>query len=109
MPMLLAGELRHIITITLQTKTGQGDRGQDVYDTTTVGTVPAKIEPLSGRKLELARQLVSTATHEITIRYLSGVVPECQVTYGSRTFNVGAVRNLMETSFAMVLTVTEQQ
>ena len=89
--------------------TGRGPRGEDITTPVTIGTVQAKIEPLTGRKLEIARQLVSTATHEITIWYLDGVVPECTVTYGARTFNVGAVRNILETGFIMVLTCTEKQ
>lgn len=111
MPVLLSGELRHTITITVPNVTGTDGLGENVYGSpTVVGTVPAKIEPLSGRKLELARQIVPTATHEITIRYLAGVVPDQgQVTFGSRTFNIGAVRDVMETQFAMVLTCTERQ
>lgn len=109
MGAILAGELRHLITITIPVKSGTGDRGQDIYSTNTFFNVGAKIEPLSGRKLELARQLVATATHEITIRYIFDVVPEAMVTFNGRTFNVGLVRNMMETNFEMVLIATEKQ
>lgn len=107
--MILASDYRHTISITLQVKSGTGDRGQDTYSITTLGTVPAKIEPLDGRKLEIARQLVPLATHEVTIRYLAGVVPDCKVVYGSRTFNVGAVRNVKENNYHQVLTCIEEQ
>jgi len=102
-----AGVYRHYITITLASKTGTGDRGQDTYTVNTIVSCFAHIEPLSGRKLELARQLVASATHEITIRYFSGVVPECVVTYQGRSFNVGAVKDLYENQYEMVLAVTE--
>lgn len=105
-----AGELRHTVTIVQQQTTGAGPRGEDLTTLVTLGTVPAKIEPLAGRKLELARQVVATATHEVTIRYLPGLTPDqTQIQFGSRTFNIGAVRDVMETQFAMILTATERQ
>jgi SPP1 family predicted phage head-tail adaptor len=110
MAVLLAGELRHVISIVVPTVASQGDRGQDVPGTpTTIGPLQARIEPLSGRQQEISRQLVPSATHKITIRYQAGVIPLSTVTFGARTFNVGAVRNIMETKFAMELIVTEVQ
>jgi SPP1 family predicted phage head-tail adaptor len=107
--MIVASDYRHTVSITLQTQTGTGDRGQDVYSTTTIGTVPAKIEPLAGRKQEIARQIVPTATHEVTIRYLAGVTPNCKVVFGSRTFNIGNVNNIKENNYHLVLTCVEVQ
>jgi SPP1 family predicted phage head-tail adaptor len=106
--MTLACEYRHSVTITAPNVTGVSPRGSDQLGTpTTIGTVLAKIESLSGRKLELARQLVSMATHEVTIRYLCGCIPEGQVIFGSRTFNIGAVLDKMENQFEMALICVE--
>ena len=105
--MTIASDYRHSISITLQTATSQGVRGQDTYSTSTIGTFFAKIEALSGRKQEIARQIVASATHEITIRYLAGVTPECKVVFGSRSFTIGSVLNRMENNFELVLTCTE--
>jgi SPP1 family predicted phage head-tail adaptor len=102
-----AGVYRHYIAITQNVTTSTGQRGQDVSTPTTIVSCFAAIEPLSGRKLDLARQVVATATHEITIRYFAGVVPECQVSYQGRIFNVGSVRDLNENQYEMVLTASE--
>lgn len=107
--MITASDLRHSITITLETKIGTGARGQDEYVTKTLGQVMAKIEPLAGRKLEIARQLVPTASHEVTIRYLQGVTPDCQVHFGTRLFNIGNVNNKLENNFEMCLLCSEAQ
>ena len=107
--MTIASDYRHRITITLDTTTGQGDRGQDEYATNTIGSVMARIEPLSGRKLDLARQQIATATHEITIRYLQGVTPECRVIFNGRVFNIGNVNNRLENNFEQCLIVSEIQ
>ncbi len=101
------GVYRQPVTVTLKTATGVGDRGQDTYTTTTVGTAFSLVENLSGAKLELARQLVAEATHQITMRYMPSVTPECQVTYGTRTFNVGAVVNVNSMNYELRLLCTE--
>jgi SPP1 family predicted phage head-tail adaptor len=103
-----AGNLKHLVTISNKVQTGTGDRGQPIYTWQTLGTVPAEIVELSGRKLELARQLVSTATHQVTIRYLAGLETNSQVVFGSRTFNIGYVQNVKLMNFTMILTCTEQ-
>jgi len=104
-----AGVYRHYITITQSVTTGTGQRGQDITTPTTIVSCFAAIEPLTGKKLDIARQVVADATHEITMRYFAGVVPECQVQYQGRTFNVGAVKDLWENQYEMVLTATEVQ
>jgi len=105
----MVGELRHLITITLDVATGGvGDRGQGEYTTTTLGQMWAKIEPLTGRKMEIARQLVATATHTITCRPLDGVIPACKVVFGDRTFNVGSVVNKLERGILLELLCSEE-
>ena len=104
---MIASDYRHSILITLRSTTGQGDRGHDEYATKTIGSVMARIEPLSGRKLDLARQQIATCTHEVTIRYLQGVTPECKVIFNGRVFNIGNVNNRLENSFEQTLLCTE--
>lgn len=76
-----AGKLRELITIQQKTASGTGDRGQPLYTWTTFAQVYAEIEPLppTGKKMEIARQLVATATHQISIRYLAGLTPDMRV------------------------------
>jgi hypothetical protein len=75
-----AGILKHLVNVQMKTW-DVGDRGQPINVVwTTLATVPVKIETLSGDKLVIARQLVPTATHEITMRFLdipfgSGLTP----------------------------------
>jgi SPP1 family predicted phage head-tail adaptor len=103
------GVYRHYISITLNSVTSQGDRGQSVFTPTTIGSTFALLEPLSGRKLDLAKQVYAVATHEVRFPYMSGVTPECQVVYGTRTFNIGSVRNEQENNWEMVLLCEEVQ
>ena len=77
-----AGKLREYITIQSKTPTGTGDRGQPSYAWTTYLQVYAEIEPLppTGRKSEIARQMVATATHQINLRYVTaGITPQMRI------------------------------
>jgi SPP1 family predicted phage head-tail adaptor len=106
---MIASQLKHLVTIVKDT-VEVGERGQEkIVGTTQVCRTYASIEQLSQRRLELARQLVSSATHEITIRYISGVKFGCRVLFDGRTFNIGNVNNLKEVNLLMVLTCTEVQ
>jgi SPP1 family predicted phage head-tail adaptor len=104
-----AGQLRHLVTIEIPTVVGTGSRGQDEYAYTELGNVWADIEPLQGKKLEISRQLVATATHQVTTRYLPGVVPEGRVTFGQRVFQIGYVINKDERNVTLQLLATEVQ
>jgi len=107
--MTIASDYRHYITIYLREALGLGDRGQTTYTMNVVGTVYARITTLEGKKLDLARQVIASATHEIRIRYLEGVTPECDITFGDRVFEIGSVNNRNEVNFEMVLTCIERQ
>lgn len=72
--------------------------------------IHARIEPLSGSELEIARQEHSTVTHVITIRYqpsLSGLGPAHYFKWGSRKFYISSVINPEERNVALVCTCTE--
>lgn len=102
-----AGLLWHTVTIETKVISATGDRGQPIYTWQTLATVPAQIEELTGRKLELARQLQITATHKVTIRYLSTLSPKDRISYIGRVFNIGYVINLDLKNFTMELFCTE--
>lgn len=108
MEALAAGELRHPVTIQSKTLGAAGDRGQPSVTWTTEASVRAQIEELSGRKLELARQLVATATHRVVIRYLSSLAVTDRVVFGSRVFNIGHILNWKLLNFTQELICTEQ-
>lgn len=68
-----AGELRDRVTIETRTQTSDGHDG---YTETWTATAPrrmaAKVEPLTGRDLDHARQLDERAGHLVTLRYWVG-------------------------------------
>lgn len=86
-----AGQLRHRIKIQKQ-KPIVGEHGQNVgcYQTLYDG-IHASIVTLTGRELELAHEILATATHTVKCRYLSGVDETCQIIWDCRTLGIGAV------------------
>jgi SPP1 family predicted phage head-tail adaptor len=115
MKPLNAGDLRHPIVIQQRTDTKDAF-GAPVPAWTTVFATPwAKIEPLSGRELELMRTMGGTETHKITIRYLQGVIANgtLRVSYTqgntttARIFTISSVSDIEERNYMMVLMCTE--
>lgn len=106
-----AGQLRHLVTVQQKTITGTGERGQPLYTWTTLATPYASVEniPPFGKKFEMARQLVATATHEITMRYLSGLTETGRIQWNNRTFTIGYIWNHEERNIWVTLLVTEQK
>lgn len=93
--MIAAGHLRH------------GIRVQSVSSTTDTGggRVPvwidyalthASITPVSGREQISGGKVQASMTHRITLRWIPGVTAKMRVLFGTRVFNVRAVRNLDE-------------
>jgi SPP1 family predicted phage head-tail adaptor len=107
-----AGKLQHRVTIKSLVTATTGTRGQRVVSENEIATVWASVAPLSGTKLEIARQLVPTATHQIEIRFRADVTVRCKVVFGSptgtKTFNVGHLATPDEVTERMVLTCTEE-
>ena len=62
----------------------------------TYATVWAQVRTLSGRERDIAQQERATLSHEITIRYRSGVQADHRILYDSRYFDVKDVRNFDE-------------
>lgn len=102
------GKLRHYLTIERKHVTSTGDRGQPVYTWQTLyANVSCWVEPLQGRKLEIARQLVPTATHHVTLRF-HDIDARDRFNMGGRVFNVGNINNFEERNIYMVATCTEE-
>lgn len=106
-----AGALRHKITVQTKTIGSTGDRGQPVYTWPTLATPYASVEsiPPFGKKAEVARQLVASATHSITLRYLAGLTETSRIHWQGRTFTIGYIWNHEERNIWMTLLVTEQK
>lgn len=90
-----AGQLRNRIELQAKARVSDGSGGW-VDDWATYATVWAKIQPLSGTEGIFGMQLQDTISHDIIIRYRSGVSPEHRVKYGLRLFNIRQVLNIEE-------------
>ncbi len=91
-----SGQLRHRVNIESRATGSVGTRGQATETWSKVATVMAKIKTLSGRELEYAKQLIATASHEVTIRHRSGVTNKHRIVFGSKTFNIDHVNDMAE-------------
>jgi len=85
---------RHFVTIK-KTTASVGGRGQVVGEPVTVAEdVPCSIEPLSGRELENARQVVADATQRVTMWADSSwaLTTKHWLEFGSRKLSIGYIR-----------------
>lgn len=111
MPMYAqkAASYRHYCTIEECVKTGEGDRGQDILSWNALyNNVPIGIESLSGRKAELAKQLVSSATHTVCLRYKPLSVKTHRFNFDGRIFRIGYISDIEERHRYLECTVTEE-
>lgn len=86
------GKLRHRIEIQSSVST-RGQAGSSVPQWITYATVWAAVEPLRGKALEVARQVVSTATHTVTARYNGRINPRQRILFGQRLFEINTAAN----------------
>ena len=87
-----AGTLRHVIDIQEKVPRGTGDRGQPLHEWATIyESVPAQVEPLAGQEQQFARQLIATATHTVTCRYLPAITSRHRIKWGDAILDIGAV------------------
>ena len=90
-----AGRLRHSVIV--QSPGGTRDAVGDVIDSwTSVATVWASVEPLSGREALIAAQLHASTTHKITIRWdtsLAALAATWRILWGARVFDIVEPRN----------------
>jgi SPP1 family predicted phage head-tail adaptor len=74
---------------------------------TTEATVWAQLRPLSGRESFIAQQVNADVTHEIIIRYYSGLTPKHRILFGTRQFDIISVLNKDERNEYQVITASE--
>jgi SPP1 family predicted phage head-tail adaptor len=84
------GSLRRRLTLEAPVRTAGGG-GAATITWSTVAQVWTAITPAAGREIVRADGLASRVTHEVVIRFRSGVLPEMRFTTGSRTFDIRAV------------------
>ena len=87
------GPLRHRVVIQSETAT-QDTYGGEVLTWSTVATVWAAVEPLTGREFLEGRGLEASVDTRIRVRYRSGLGPTMRVTWGTHTYDILAVLEL---------------
>jgi len=85
----LMGEMRQ--RIALQAKTITKSEGIPQENWTTVATIWAAVEDISGKEYFQAGAMQSEVTTRIKIRYRKGITHSMRVLYGSRVFQILSV------------------
>lgn len=102
-----SGALRNQVEIVLPGTTKDSFGGTTPGGGTSLGTVWASIEALTGRDAVAAQSFSSIVTHKVVIRWIAGVVSKCQVMFGTRTFQVESVLNPDERTKKLILLCVE--
>jgi SPP1 family predicted phage head-tail adaptor len=81
--------------------------GQLVAGYTTLATVWAAVQPLSGRQIFAARQAQSTVSVQVTVRYLATITTAMRILYGTHTYGIDIVIDPEMAHESMILQCTE--
>ena len=85
-----AGRLRHRVAIQSQTRS-LDVYGEDTGSWSTVSTVWASIEPISGAERLQSNTIEATTTHRVRMRGGATVDTTNRLLFGSKTFEIEAV------------------
>lgn len=85
-----AGTLNRRVAVQSYTPS-RAANGEETKSWSTVATVWASIDPLSGRELLAARDVLAEVSTRIRMRYLSGVTPKMRITHGSSVYRIESV------------------
>ncbi len=100
------GPLRHRINIQARSATVD-EFGQESETWTTLNTVWASVEPLSGRELLAAQQVQGETTHRVRMRFQAGITTSHRILFNLRPFNIQSVINKNEAGAFLELLCTE--
>lgn len=107
------GDLRHRIEI--QTNTPSRDPNQgEVASWATTSTVWASVQTLTGKKLEIARQIDAEATVEVRMRYCgssgsANVTIDNRLLFGTRVLEPFLVVNANERNIMLLIQCKEKR
>lgn len=89
------GAMRHRFTLEARART-PGEGGTADITWTPVADVWGRLFPMSGRELVDADGVSARLTHEIALRYRTGVEPQMRLRQGTRLFEIRAVIDIAE-------------
>ena len=101
------GRMRHRVEVQQATET-QDEYGEYARSWATIKTRWAAIEPLTGREMTDAQQVVATVSHRLRMRHDADLTPKMRLKFGARIFGIGAVTNLNELGREMWVLCTEE-
>jgi SPP1 family predicted phage head-tail adaptor len=105
--VLFAGRFRHRIDIVKVSPVQDSTGGQDINVDVIYKNVWASIEALTGKEQFAASAFISQSSHQVVIRYLTGINAGQQVWFDGRQFQIEAVLNPTEITKTLVLLVME--
>ena len=93
-----AGELRHELIIESKSgpKVRTGDGGFATPFVPFGDPVRGSFKELSGRELETAKSMDNRSTHEIKMRFLSGLTSKMRFTFNSKIYNIANINDVDE-------------
>lgn len=100
------GQLRHRLAIQTATESVDAMGGVSESWATDI-TVWGQITRKGGGEKTTGEAVKATATHEIVIRYYSGLTPKNRFLFGSREFNILSVRDFDERNCYMICDCVE--
>jgi len=103
---LKPGEARHLVQIQRRRlQTAAFGEQVEIWDT--VCETYAAIRSLSGREFFAAQQVMSTATHEIKMRWPCDMTVRDRIKFGQRAFDIVNITNIAERNIELILTCVE--
>lgn len=92
------GKLRHRVVVEqpARIKDSYGEESIESDTWSTFATAWASIEPLSGKELWNAQQVIPLLTHRVVMRYLVGVTSEMRVNYKGRYLQILSWQHIEE-------------
>jgi SPP1 family predicted phage head-tail adaptor len=102
-----AGDLRHRVTIESATRTGDGAGGATIT-WGTVAEVWAAIWPRTVSETFALDRVAGTTTHDVWMRYRSGVTPAMRITFGNRVFDILGAQDVEDRGHWLKCSVEER-
>lgn len=105
-----SGALRQRLQLQTPPTSGDGMGGQSGA-WTTIATVWAQIDPISGSERLQAGQMTPALTHEVIMRYRGSVVPKMRLlrAVGGQIYEINAVQNMDMRNHQLTLLCSEVQ